>query len=233
MQKLFASLLMFATLSAAHADEQQIRQSLLANFPGLTGIDRIAKTPYAGLYEVVVADELIYTDEEGKYLFRGAIIDTQSHNNLTEQRRHELFAIDFDKLPLDLALKRVKGNGKRKLAIFEDPNCGYCKRLDKELTQVSDVTIYLFLYPIFQGSAELVRNVQCAKEPVRAWDDLMLRNIQPAQANCKTSTDKVMALGNKLHVSGTPNLIFADGTQVPGYLPAAELEKLLNKSGGK
>ncbi|OGS91431.1 MAG: thiol:disulfide interchange protein [Gallionellales bacterium GWA2_60_18] len=233
MQKLFASLLMFAALSAAHAGEEQIRQSLLGNFPNLTGIDRITKTPYGGLYEVVIADELLYTDEQGKYLFKGSVIEVKSRDNLTEQRHRELFAIDFDKLPLNLAVKRVKGNGKRKMVIFEDPRCGYCKRLAKELTKVSDVTVYHFLYPIFDGSEALVNNTLCAGDPLKAWDNLMLNGVNPPARSCKTNTAKVMALGNKMRISGTPNLIFADGTQVPGYLPAEELEKLLDKTSGK
>lgn len=232
MQKLFALLLLTAVFSA-QADEQEIRKSLIGSFPNIVGLDRVSKTPYSGLYEVVIGDELLYTDAQGKYLFKGSIIEVKSRSDLTEQRRHELFAIEFDKLPLNLALKKVKGNGKRKMAIFEDPNCGYCKRLDKELVKVSDVTIYTFLYPIFQGSDELVRNVLCSKDPVKAWDDLMLNGTKAPQANCKTSTDKVMALGNKLHISGTPNLIFADGTQAPGYLPAEELEKMLDKTTAK
>jgi len=130
-------------------------------------------------------------------------------------------------------VKKVKGNGKRKMAYFSDPNCGFCKRLEKELSKVDDVTLYLFLYPIFQGSDEIVRNVYCAKDPVKAWDGLMLSGIAPAGASCKAPIDKVLALGKKLRVNGTPNLIFGDGVQVPGYLPAEELEKHLGETGKK
>ena len=161
------------------------------------------------------------------------MIDVKSRRNITEERSRLLFAIEFDKLPLDLAVKKVKGNGKRKMAQFTDPNCGYCKRLERELSKVDNVTIYSFLYPIFQGSGEIVRNVHCAKDPVKAWDDLMLNGIAPASASCKTPIDKVLALGKKLRVTGTPNLIFGDGTQVPGYLPAEELEKHLDADGKK
>jgi thiol:disulfide interchange protein DsbC len=114
------------------------------------------------------------------------------------------------------------------MAYFSDPNCGYCKKLEKELSKVNDVTLYIFMYPIFQGSDTVVRNFLCAKDPVKAWDDWMLNSNAPAAANCKTATDKVVALGRKLHVTGTPNLIFANGVQSPGYLPAEELEKSLN-----
>jgi thiol:disulfide interchange protein DsbC len=128
-------------------------------------------------------------------------------------------------------VKKVKGNGKRKMAYFTDPNCSFCKRLEKELANVTDVTLYLFLYPIFPHSDEIVRNVICAKDPVKAWDELMLNGIAPASANCETSTSKVLELGKKLHVNGTPNLVFGNGTNTPGYLPAEELEKKLNETG--
>lgn len=232
MKKLL-TLLLFFCITTAHAGETEIRKSLQSKFPGIGGLDSIIKTPYGGLYEVVVGDKILYTDAAGLYLFDGSVIDTKTRTDLTEQRRHQLFAINFNKLPLELAIKKVKGNGKRKLAFFTDPNCGYCKKLDKELAKISDVTLYMFLYPIFPGSDEIVRDVRCAKDPSKVWDDWMQKGIKPAQATCNTNTDQVMALGKKLRVSGTPNLIFADGTQIPGYLPAEELEKYLNEAAKK
>jgi len=227
----FTAIFLFALTSAAHAGETEIRKSLQSKFPNIGELKHIVKTSYSGLYEIVVDGQLWYTDEKGLYLFDGSIIETKSRRNLSDERRRKLFAIDFDKLPLEIAVKKVKGSGKRKMAYFTDPNCSYCKRLEKELAKVSDVTLYIFLYPIFQGSDVIVRNVSCAKDPVKAWDDLMLGGIAPANANCDTPTDKVMALGKKLRVSGTPNLIFGNGTQSPGYLPVADLEKNLNDTG--
>lgn len=227
MSTLFVVLLLILS-SAAHAGVNEIRQSLQSKFPGIGNIEHIVKTPYAGLYEVVIGDQLLYTDDQGKYIFDGSVIDAKTRRDLSEERRRVLFAVDFDKLPLDLAMKEVKGNGKRKLAIFTDPNCPYCKRLEKELSGVTDVTLYLYLYPIFPGSHEIVRNVLCSSDPVKTWNDWMLKQIRPAKAVCKTQTDKVMALGQKLHVNGTPNLIFGNGIQAPGFLPAEELEKNLN-----
>jgi thiol:disulfide interchange protein DsbC len=229
MKKLI-SLFLLSLFTSAQAGEVEIRQSLQAKFPTVGKIEHVVKTAYAGLYEVVIGDQLLYTDEQGLYLFDGNVIDVKTRTNLTEKRSQQLFAIEFDKLPLELAVKKVKGNGKRKMAYFTDPNCSYCKKLEKELNKVSDVTLYLFLYPIFQGSDETVRDVHCAKNSVKAWDDLMLNGIAPAHANCKVPTEKVMALGKKLRVNGTPNLIFGDGVQVPGFLPAEELEKRLNES---
>ncbi len=222
------ALFLYFSMTSAHAGENEIRQSLQSKFPSIGKIEHIVKTSYADLYEVIVDDQLLYTDAQGQYLFDGSVIDVKNRRNITEDRRRQLFAIEFDKLPLDLALKKVKGNGKRKLAFFTDPNCGYCKRLERELAKITDVTLYLFLYPVLQGSDEVVRNVYCAKNPIKAWDDLMLGGIAPAHATCNSQIDKVMALAKKHHVQGTPNLIFGDGIQVPGYMPAEELEKRLN-----
>lgn len=226
--KTLVALFLSILLSIAHAGENEIRQSLQSKFPGIGKIEHVVKTPYSGLYEVIIDGRLMYTDAQGEYVIEGNVIDTKTRRDLSEERRRVLFAIDFDKLPLELAIKTVKGNGKRKLAQFTDPNCSFCKRLEKEFVNVTDVTIYSFLYPIFPGSDEIVRNVSCAKNPVKAWDDWMLRGITPAKATCTTQTDKVLALGQKLRVNGTPNLIFANGIQVPGFLPAAELEMNLN-----
>lgn len=229
MKKLLG-LLLLVLLSSAQAGESEIRQSLQSKFPNIGKLEHVVKTPYGGLYEIVVGDQLLYTDAQGQYLFDGNVIDAQSRRDLTEERRRQLFAIEFDKLPLNLAVKKVKGNGKRRMAYFTDPNCGYCKRLEKELGKVDNVTLYLFLYPIFQGSDVLVRNVYCAKNPAKAWDSLMLSGVAPAAASCNMPLEAIMALGKKLRVSGTPNLVFGDGMQVPGYLPAEELEKRLDAS---
>lgn len=237
MKKLAApnwlALFLFATITAAHADEKEIRKSLQGKFPNIDKIGHIVKTPYSGLYEIVVDDQVMYTDAQGKYLFEGSVTEIKSHRDLTEERRRQLFAIEFDKLPLDLAIKKVKGNGTRKLAYFSDPQCRYCKRLEKELAKITDVTLYLFMYPVFEGSDELVRNVYCAKNPVKAWDELLLDGTIPAKESCKIPTDKVLALGKKLRVRGTPNLIFGDGKQVPGFSPAEKLEEYLVEAGNK
>ena len=227
--KTLITLFLFTLLSSAQAGENEIRKSLQSKFPGIGKIEHIVKTPYSGMYEVVIDDQLLYTDEQGEYLFEGNIIEAKSRRDLSGERRKVLFAIDFDKLPLELAVKKVKGNGKRKLAIFTDPNCSFCRKLEKELSRVSDVTLYFFMYPIFPGSDEIVRNVLCSKNPIKTWDDWMLSEISPAKAVCTTQTEQVMALGQKLHVNGTPNLIFGNGIQAPGYLPAEELEKNLNQ----
>lgn len=221
-------LLLAASMSIAYAGEAEIKSTLQKKVPQIGQINQVIKSPVAGLYEVITQDHLFYTDDKAQFLLDGAIYDLKSMNNITAERSRKLFAIDFNKLPLHQAVKQVKGNGERKLAIFTDPNCGFCKRLEKELVNVDNITIYQFLYPIFPGSDEKVRNVWCSKDRSKAWDNLMLNDVMPPAANCETPTEQVLALGKKLKINGTPGLIFADGTSNPGYMPAAELEKALN-----
>jgi len=225
---LLISLLLLGVTTFANAGEKEIRASLKKNFPNVQKIEHVVQTPYAGLYEVLLDGQLIYTDAKGEFVFQGNVIEAKSRTNLTEARRQILFAIDFEKLPLDLAIKEVKGDGSRKIAFFTDPNCSFCKRLESEFQSISNVTVYRFMYPIFPGSDEIVRNVLCSKDPGKTWGSYMLSGNVPATATCVTDTDKVMALGQKLRVNGTPNLIFANGIQNPGYLPAAEIEKRLD-----
>jgi thiol:disulfide interchange protein DsbC len=221
-------LLLSLTITCAHADEATMRDSLQKNYPQIGEVDQVNKTPMPGLYEVVTPDHLFYTDEQTRYLIDGSLYDLHTMRNLTDERARKLFAIDFNSLPLNLAMKKVKGNGKRKMFIFSDPNCAFCKRLEAELQKVDNVTIYHLLYPIFPGSEEKARNVWCSKDRNKAWDDMMLHGIMPPAASCATPIAKALELGRKLKVNGTPTIIFADGSLVPGYLPAADLELALN-----
>ncbi len=227
MIKIFLFLLA-SSISCAYASEADIQEALQKKLPQLGQLRQVSKSPVPGLYEVVTQDHLFYTDENAQYLIDGAMFDLKTMRNLTEARSRQLFAIDFNSLPLNLAMKKVKGKGTRKLAIFSDPNCGFCKKLEHELLKVDDVTLYYFLYPIFQGSAEKVAAVWCSKNQAKAWDDLMQKDIMPPAGKCSTPTDKVIALGRQLKVNGTPALIFSDGTINPGYMRAAELDKALN-----
>jgi thiol:disulfide interchange protein DsbC len=218
---------------SAYADEAKVKSILQKNYPQIGKVNKVYKAPYLGLYEVVSDDQLFYTDEKAQYLIVGNIIDLKNGHNLTEERSHKLFAVDFNNLPFEIAVKRVKGNGERKMAYLTDPNCSYCKKLEGVLKNVDNVTLYRFLYPIFPGSDEKVRNILCSSDPNKTWEDWMLDGVLPPSGNCATQTEKVLALGKKLHVNGTPTLIFADGTQVPGYMPAADLEKALNGAAGR
>jgi len=244
MFRLFLLLIAALTYSCAYASETKspaihrgdpsaVKDMLQKNYPQIGKIEKVIRANFLGLYEVVTSDRLFYTDEKTQYLIAGSIYDLKTMRNLTEERSLKLFAIDFNGLPFELAVKKIKGNGKRKLAIFEDPNCGFCKRLEKELVDVSDVTLYFFLYPLFPGSAEKVNAVWCSKDQVKAWDDLMLNNVQPLAGTCDTPSDKVLELGRRLNVTGTPTLIFTDGSRMPGFLPAAELEKALDAAAGR
>ncbi len=227
-------LLLLLSVSLAHAAETDktaaaIKDTLGKNYAQLIGpVDQVNISPIPGLYEVVTGDHIFYTDKTAHYLIDGSMFDLKGRQNLTEARARYLFAVDFDKLPLDLAVKKVKGNGSRKMAYFTDPNCGYCKKLEQELQNVTDVTLYLFLYPIFEGSAEKVQNIWCSNDKAKTWDSLMLNGVQPAAGKCDVPSNKVLALGKKLRVNGTPALIFANGVINPGYMPADALNKALD-----
>lgn len=222
-------LLALFSISLAHAADNDTAAKLKDSLSKTLGeVTQVNKSPVNGLYEVVTGDHIFYSDENGQYIIDGSLFDLKNRRNITEVRSCQLFAVDFAKLPLDIAIKKVKGNGSRKLAYFTDPNCGFCKKLEHELQSVDNVTLYLFLYPIFEGSAEKVQAVWCSKDKIKAWDNLMLNGVQPAAGKCDVPTNKVLELGHKLKVNGTPALIFANGMVNPGYMPAAELNKALD-----
>lgn len=190
-------------------------------------VDSVTKTPYAGLFEVRVGSDILYTDEKAQYLFLGSVIDAQSSTDLTKQRTDELSKVKFSDLPLELALKSVTGNGKRVIAIFEDPNCGYCKRFRKTLQGVENLTVYTFMYNILSDDSTVKsKNIWCSADKSKAWDEWMLNNkaAPTAAANCNMPNDKILALGKKLRVTGTPTIIFADGSRLPGAVDAKAME---------
>ena len=223
--------LMVASLLAtgAQAQEAAIRKTLSERLPQLPKIDEIRKTPIAGLYEVRVGMELFYTDADGNYLIQGRMIDTHDQRDLTEERQNKLMAIDFSALPIKDAFTIVRGNGKRKLAVFEDPNCGCCKRFERELQKVDNVTVHLFLFPILgPDSADKARNIWCAKDKGKAWQDWMVRDQATPTASCDTGAlARNVEFGKKYKIGGTPTLVFADGSRVPGAVGAQQVEKLL------
>ena len=227
-----ACLLMAAGLvstAGAQADEAQIRKTLQERLPRLGKIDEVTKAPMPGLYEIRVGTDLFYSDADGNYLIHGMLIDTKGQKNLTEARQEKLLAIDFAQLPLKDAFTIVRGNGKRKVAVFEDPNCGYCKRFERDLLKVDNVTVHMFLYPILgPDSTDKSRNIWCAADKGAAWLDWMVRDKPAARATCDSSAvTRNVEFGKKYKISGTPTLIMANGTRVPGAITAADLEKLL------
>ena len=212
------------------AQEAAIRKNLTERVPQLQQIDEITKSAMPGLYEVRYnGTDILYTDAEGNYLIQGSLIDTKQKRNLTEERIDKLTAVAFDSLPLKDAFTIVRGNGKRKLAVFEDPNCGYCKRFERDLQKVDNVTVYMFLYPILSAdSTAKSRNIWCAKDKATAWMDWMVRDQVPATASCDTSAlNRNIEFGKKHKITGTPTLVFADGSRVPGAINAQQVEKFL------
>jgi thiol:disulfide interchange protein DsbC len=222
--------LLACSLGAAFAQEAAIRKNLAERLPSLSKIDEVSKTPMNGLYEIRVNEsDIFYTDAEGNFLIQGNLIDTKAKRNLTEERVEKLSAIDFDALPLKDAFTQVRGNGKRKLAVFEDPNCGYCKRFERDLQKVNDVTIHTFLLPILSAdSTEKSKNIWCAKDKGKAWLDWMIRDQTPAKASCDTAAlERNVEFSKKHKITGTPTLFFADGSRVPGAIGVQQIEKLL------
>lgn len=228
---LLGTTLAMAALGAG-AQEAVIRKNLAERVPQLKAIDEVTKSVIPGLYEIRVnGTEIYYSDAQANYLVQGNIIDVRNRRNLTEERVDKLTAIKFDALPLKDAFTIVRGNGKRKLAVFEDPNCGYCKRFERDLQKVDNVTIHMFLYPILGAdSAEKSKAIWCAKDKTAAWQDWMVRDQPPpaAAAMCDTSAlARNVELGRAYKITGTPTLVFVNGSRVPGAIDAKQVEKHL------
>lgn len=220
--------------ACAQADEQahaRIKEALESRLPDQP-ILSVQASPVPGIYEVFTGNAIFHTDATGSYLFVGRLIDTRTKQDLNAGRVDDLNAIDFQTLPFDRAIRTVKGNGSRKLAVFTDPDCPFCQRLEQELQSISDVTIYTFLYPLKQihPQAEAKsRAIWCAEDPAKAWNAWMLEKKDPGSATCeKDPVEELQALGKKLHITGTPALYFENGRRLSGALPAAQLEQLLN-----
>jgi len=219
-----------AAAQAATPEVAAIRKALEQKFPGAE-IRHIAKTDYLGLYEAMLDDTLVYTDPKVAYVFIGALYDTATKQNLTEARTRRLNRVAVDKLPYDLAFKRVKGDGSRTLVIFSDADCPFCHRLEKELDKLDNVTIWTFLFPIDQlhpDAARKSKQIWCAPDKVKAWDAFFASGKLPDnKGDCGDPVAKTQALGNSLKINATPTLIFADGTLIPGALPLPQLEREL------
>ena len=219
----------------ALADEAQIRQAVEAKLGGVK-VDGVQATPIAGVFEVRFQSregpQIIYSDAQGAYFFTGQLIDARSDRNLTEERLRKLTAIEFNSLPLDLAVKIQRGNGKRALAMFTDPYCPYCRQLEQALLQIDDITVYVFMYPVIRPAAiDHSRAVWCSKDRAKAWLELAVGDkpkVPAAAATCANPVDKVLELGRSLRVSGTPTLFFADGERASG-MPLAQLRAKLDE----
>lgn len=235
----WAACLLAATLPvAALAQEAVIRKNLPERLPNLPKIDEVVKTSIPGIWEVRIGTDLFYTDDQANHLFTGDLIDTRTRANLSKERIDKLTAFDFSKLPLKDAIVFKQGTGARKLAVFGDPNCGYCKRFERDVASLKNVTVYMFLYPILgPDSTTKSRDIWCAKDPGKTWRDWMLGGTVPpstAGARCDTAAlDRNTELGRKHRVQGTPAAVFEDGSRAPGAVSADELEKRLTAAAGK
>jgi thiol:disulfide interchange protein DsbC len=226
---LAAVLLLAATVACA--DESSVRKSVQAKFPR-ANVQTVTKLPYLGLYEVVVNGEILYADENFDYMiYEGTIIETKTDRNLTEERKRKLAVIPFDELPLDLAFKKVKGKGERKLAVFSDPDCPFCKRIEGDLAKLDNVTIYMFLFPIdalHPQATDRAKRIWCSPDKGKAWDDYLSKGIAPtASPTCDNPVNKLVEFGTKHGINATPTLVFANGDRVPGAISASQIEKLM------
>jgi thiol:disulfide interchange protein DsbC len=226
---LLAFSLAFSLAAGADPVAERIKAELKKKLPEAP-VDSVRKTAYGNLYEVIAAGEIIYTDEKATFILVGPIVDLKTKENVTEARLRQVNAVKFESLPLENAIKIVRGNGSRKVAMFADPNCGYCKRFERDLLAVNDITVYLFLYPILSpDSTEKSKVVWCSADPAKAWLDLMTKDV-PLQGSsaCATPIDKNIAFGREKRINGTPTIFFQSGERVPGAMPIAEFEKRLS-----
>ena len=217
--------------AAAFADEASVKRTIEARFGGIK-VESVTRTPYLGLYEVVIGEEIVYTDDRAGYIFNGSIIETGTRRNLTEERLQKLSVINFGELPLELAIKQVRGNGRRVVAVFSDPFCPYCRRLDQGLAQMTDTTIYTFLYPILREkeSPQMATRIWCSPDRAKAYYDFMLSNRQPQPAGkCTAPVARWIALGQKFGVRATPVSFVPNGQRLVGAR-VAELQKLMEDS---
>jgi thiol:disulfide interchange protein DsbC len=221
-------ILSFPAAAQADAAAERVKAELRKKIPEAQ-VDVIRRVPYGGLYEVVVGSEIFYTDEKASYLLLGSIVDLKTRENVTELRMRQLNRVAFDSLPLENAIKIVRGNGSRRVAIFADPNCGYCKRFERDLLGVNDITVYLFLYPILAPDSMVKsKAVWCAQDRGKAWIDYMVRDLAvPAETGCATPIDKILEYGKSKRITGTPTIFFEDGERVPGAISMADFEKKL------
>ena len=216
-------------LGSAQAQEAAIRKNLTERLPNIPKIDEVSKTPMAGLYEVRMGSDIMYSDAEGNFLIQGQLIDIRQRRNLTEERVEKLSAVPFEQLPLKNTFSQVRGNGKRKLVVFADPNCGFCKRFEKDLQKLDNVTIQHVLYPILGEDSKIKsKNIWCAKDKAKVWNDWMINGTTPPAASCDTAAIEAnVEFGKKHRITGTPTLFFADGTRVVGAVPLAQIENQL------
>ncbi|MBU3576759.1 DsbC family protein [Polynucleobacter sp. UK-Kesae-W10] len=221
--------LIFSGLAHSQS-EQQLKNDIQKKLGANAKVRSVSPAPVAGLYEILVGNEIFYTDSAGKYLIQGEIIELSTGKNITEQRQSDLNRIKWSDLNQANAIKNVRGNGSRQLAIFSDPNCGYCKRLEKSLQQLDNVTIYTYLIPILSpDSAQKAKQIWCSPEPYKAYIDWMVNGISPSgKTDCSNPLDKNLTTAKSYGITGTPTIFFTDGSRFPGAVQITDIEKKLN-----
>jgi thiol:disulfide interchange protein DsbC len=238
MKILMALLAALLAAASAFADEAKIRRAVEAALGGAR-VEGVEPAPVPGLFEVRFQSregpQIVYTDAEGGYILDGNLYDTLNHRNLTEERLSRLSAISFESLPLELAVKVQRGNGRRVLALFSDPYCPACRQFEQTLAQIEDVTIYYFMYPVIRPElADHSRAVWCSPDRAKAWLALAARaKAQPPVPNtsCDAPIERVLELGKSLRVNSTPTLFFANGERVRGGLRTTDLRAKLDQAG--
>jgi len=220
-QVLVAHLLLGACVAQADDFEARLKNQVYANTGRKVHVDAVAKTPVAGVFEIRSGLDIFYVDGSGQFAFvEGHLLDLKSGRDLTRERQENAARIDFDALPFDLALKTVRGDGKRRLAVFEDPTCPYCRALRTLLSQLNDVTVYTFPYPVLSAVSDAkARAALCSKDRNRAWSELVTTGKAPPASPCNSGVDELVALGNRLSIKGTPTVFFADGRRAQGAVP--------------
>ena len=230
LKKLLPAMLGALLASTAIADEAVVKKNFESKFGAKA--ESVTKSGYLGLYEIYADGQILYSDEKGTAFIIGPLIDGKTMKNVTQERMNKLTAIKWSDLPLERAVKQVRGDGKRVLATFEDPNCGYCKRLAKDLQKLDNVTIYTFLLPILsQDSVDKSKAIWCATDRAKAWNDWMVEGRAPAgKDDCDISAiTKNQEFGRRLSINGTPTIFFADGERVPGAVPLPKIEQKLSQ----
>jgi thiol:disulfide interchange protein DsbC len=232
LKKMLLGLALMAC-GAALADEASVRKLVEAKLG--TKVQSVTKTPYGGLYEIFVDKTLHYTDEKVSFLIYGVLVDTKTNRNMTEQSMRKLTALNVSQLPpVTMAIKRVKGDGKRQLRIFLDPMCPFCKKLEVEFERLNNVTLYVYPFPLeakFPGSTNIAKSVWCSPDKAKAWEDWMLRALRPsAPTNCSNPFEQIEAAATKLNIDSTPTLVFADGGVIKQFASAEVMERFLNET---
>lgn len=230
MQNMKKQLLMgilVGVASLAHANLEQVQQQLKAHYPNVK-IENLQKTPMSGIYSGTLDNQIVYLGEDAEHLFVGSMIRLKDQRNLTKDLVVQQNSFRWSDLPLQDAIKTVKGNGKRQIAVFSDPHCPYCKQLERELDRLNNVTIYTFLYPLKSESFIPAQQIWCSPNRSYAWKNLINQNIQPqASSECANPIQRNLALGQRLKIQGTPTLFFSQGLKVTGVQTSTQIEQIL------